>query len=161
MWPRRVLLAVRRSQSRSEYALDLKWHGFEVAIADHGLECLDILGRYVPNVIVIEPELLWGGGDGVLAVISDMPELRSVPVLLLTTDCNRTAMYSIAQFSISDFWVHPVSPERLTGRVTRLALGDRLPLTVESPRRVSISGPTRSTTNTSESQRDLTHAGVS
>lgn len=161
MWPRKVLLAVRRSQSRSEYALDLKRHGFDVAIADDGLECLDVLGRFVPDVIVIEPELLWGGGDGVLAVLSDMPELRSVPVLLLTTDCNRAAMYSISQFPVSDFWVHPVSPERLTGRVARLALGDQFPLTAESPRRASASIPVGSTSSTSELQSELTHAGAS
>jgi CheY-like chemotaxis protein len=161
MQPRRVLLAVRRSQTRSEYALDLKRHGFEVAIADHGLECLDVLGRFAPDVVVIEPELLWGGGDGVLAVLSDMPELRSVPVLLLTTDCNRSAMYSIAQFPVRDFWVHPVSAERLTGRVARLALGDQWPLTAESPRRASACIPVRSTTSTSEPQRDLAHVGAS
>lgn len=161
MWPRKVLLAVRRSRSRNEYALDLKRHGFNVVTADNGLECLDVLGRFVPDVIVIEPELLWGGGDGVLAVISDMPELRSVPVLLLTTDCNRSAMYSISQFSISDFWVHPVSAERLTGRVARLALGDQWPLTAESPRRPSKSIAVGSTANASELPQELTHAGVS
>lgn len=158
MWHRRVLLAVRRSQSRNEYALDLKRHGFDVAIADNGLECLDVLGRFVPDVIVIEPELLWGGGDGVLAVLSDMPELRSVPVLLLTTDCNRTAMYSISQFPISDFWIQPVSAERLTGRVARLALGDQFPLTAESPRRASTEILVGSASSTSELPSELTHA---
>jgi len=161
MWPRKVLLAVRRSQSRNEYALDLKLHGFDVAIADNGLECLDVLERFVPDVVVIEPELLWGGGDGVLAVISDMPELRSVPVLLLTTDCNRSAMYSISQFPVSDFWIQPVSAERLTGRVARLALGDHWPLTAESPRRTSAFVPVGPTSKTPELPRELTHAGVS
>lgn len=157
MWPRRVLLAVRRSQSRSEYALDLKRHGFNVAMADNGLECLDVLGRFAPDVVVIEPELLWGGGDGVLAVISEMPELRSVRVLVLTTECNRSAMYCISQFPVSDFWIHPVSAERLTGRVARLALGDQWPLTAESPRRASASIPVGSISKTSELPRELIH----
>jgi response regulator RpfG family c-di-GMP phosphodiesterase len=123
---------VRRSSARNDYEAELQRLGFQVATADHGLACLEVLRGLAPDVIVVEPELLWGGGDGVLAVISDRPALRAVPVLVLTSDCNRAAMYSISQFQISDFLAQPVSPKRLAGRVVRLAFGDQLPLTVES-----------------------------
>ncbi|MBI5759780.1 MAG: response regulator [Planctomycetales bacterium] len=112
-----------------------------MATADHGLECLEVLHRFAPDVIVVEPELLWGGGDGVLAVISDRPAMRHVPVLVLTSDCDRAAMYSISQFQISDFLRQPVSPKRLTGRVVRLAFGDQLPLTAESRLGNAIGAP--------------------
>jgi CheY-like chemotaxis protein len=118
---KKVLLGIRRSLSRRAYVLDLTCRGFEVATADDGLQCLDVLRRFPPDVIVIEPELLWGGGDGVLAVLHESPEWRELPVLVLTTDRNRSAMYSISQFPVNDFWVQPVPPERLTGRVWMLA----------------------------------------
>lgn len=118
---RRVLLAITRSRSRTEFRLDLNRNGFDVVTADNALECLQIFQSFLPDVIVIEPELLWGGGDGVLDVISDDPTLCDVPVLALTSNCNRTAIYSISQFSISDFWVQPIAPQQLTERVMLLA----------------------------------------
>lgn len=121
MLPRKVLLAIRRSRSRSEYSIDLRRHGFDIATADNGVECLNVLGAFVPDVLVIEPELLWGGGDGVLAILNEDLNLAGLPVLVLTTDLNRASVYSISQFHVNDFWVQPVTSERLTSRVTRLA----------------------------------------
>lgn len=118
---RKVLLAITRSKSRTEFRLDLCRNGFDVVTADNGLECLQIFQSFTPDVIVIEPELLWGGGDGVLDVIREDPVLSEVPVLALTTKCNRTAIYSISQFAISDFWVQPIGPAQLTERVSLLA----------------------------------------
>ena len=79
-----------------------------------------MLRFFHPDAIVIEPELLWGGGDGVLAVMTGVPELCDTPVLVLTTDRNRAAIYSISQFAISDYWVHPVPGSILTARLSRL-----------------------------------------
>lgn len=117
---RKVLLAITRSKSRTEFRLDLIRNGFDVVTADNGLECLQSFQSFKPDVIVIEPELLWGGGDGVLDVIREDPVLSEVPVLALTTNCNRTAIYSISQFVISDFWVQPIAPTQLTDRVSLL-----------------------------------------
>lgn len=117
---RKVLLAITRSKSRTEFRLDLIRNGFDVVTADNGLECLQSFQSFSPDVIVIEPELLWGGGDGVLDVIREDPVLSEVPVLALTTKCNRTAIYSISQFAISDFWVQPIAPTQLTDRVSML-----------------------------------------
>lgn len=161
MWPRKVLLAVRRSQSRSDYEVELTQHGFQVTTADDGIECLDVLRRFTPDVVVVEPELLWGGGDGVVAVLRDKSETRSVPVLVLTTDASRSAVYQISQFSVGDFLMQPVSPERLTGRVARLALGDRGPLTAESPRHTSSSIPIRFPASIATIRKELTRAGAS
>ena len=129
MLPRNVLLAIRRSMSRSEYVVALTQDGFEVATADHALECLEVFGHFVPDVLVIEPELLWGGGDGVLAILKEAPQFSGMQVLVLTTDFNRAAVYSISQFRVSDFWIQPVSAERLTSRVARLALESQSPTT--------------------------------
>lgn len=130
MGSRNVLLAVRRSQSRSAHATYLRERGFRVQIADHGLDCLDIVAHFHPDVVIIEPELLWGGGDGVLAVFSTLPDLCRVPVVVLTTDFNRASIYSISQFNVCDFWVQPITPQRLTARIENLMNADLLPIGV-------------------------------
>lgn len=45
--------------------------GYQVELATHGLECLEALKRLPRDVLVLERELLWGGGDGVLAYLRE------------------------------------------------------------------------------------------
>lgn len=70
--------------------------GCEVAIATNGLQCLEKLRALAPAVLVLDPEILWGGGDGVLewltgeeplappiVVLLESPDGRRIPVRLL------------------------------------------------------------------------------
>ena len=45
--------------------------GYQVELAADGLECLAALQRLPPDVLILELELLWGGGDGVLAYLRE------------------------------------------------------------------------------------------
>lgn len=126
MWLRRVLLAVSRSPSRSDYEGELKRHGLQVMSADNGVECLGILREFTPDIVVIEPELLWGGGDGVLAVLSEMPGMWIVPIVVLTADSS-PKLDCLSLFATTELLKRPVSAERLVGRVARLAFGDQWP----------------------------------
>jgi DNA-binding NtrC family response regulator len=45
--------------------------GYQVELAADGLECLDALSRIPPDILVLEQELLWGGGEGVLACLRE------------------------------------------------------------------------------------------
>ena len=38
-----------------------------------GLECVARLRERVPDVLVLEPQLPWGGGEGVLAIMGEVP----------------------------------------------------------------------------------------
>ena len=44
-----------------------------------GLECAARLRECVPDVLVLEPQLPWGGGEGVLAMMGEVPSLRLFP----------------------------------------------------------------------------------
>ncbi len=58
--------------------------GYAAETASGGLECLDKLRRLSPEVLVLDRELPWGGGDGVLACLrEDVPTPR--PAVVLTT----------------------------------------------------------------------------
>ena len=45
--------------------------GYQVDVAADGLECLNALDCVPPDVLVLEQELLWGGGEGVLACLRE------------------------------------------------------------------------------------------
>lgn len=60
-------------------------NGFDAETATTGLECSAILYRYVPDILVIDRELLWGGCDGVLAKMQADPTLAQIPIIILMT----------------------------------------------------------------------------
>ena len=58
------------------YREPLLREGFELATASSGLEGLDLLRQRAPDVLVFDPQLPWGGGDGVLDIMASIPTLR-------------------------------------------------------------------------------------
>jgi DNA-binding response OmpR family regulator len=59
--------------------------GWDVETASDGLDCVEKLRRVTPAVLVLDLELLWGGGDGVLAWLGEEGAKSGVPVVLTTS----------------------------------------------------------------------------
>lgn len=115
--PIRVLLADPDESLHPLYRGPLSREGFEVDRALSGLECIARLRERVPDVLVIEPLLPWGGGDGVLAFMSEFPKFAAVPVMVLTSCRNPQVLNRVSRFPISDYHLKPLAPERLAGRL--------------------------------------------
>ena len=82
----RLLVADSDASLADIYRRYFSKHGYEVGIASSGLECLDeILGA---DVLILEFELLWGGGDGVLARMREEPLMPEIPVVLVSDKTN-------------------------------------------------------------------------
>lgn len=58
--------------------------GHEVEFATNGLACIRTLRTFVPDVAVLDGELLWGGCAGVLAGMREDPHLSAIPVILMS-----------------------------------------------------------------------------
>ena len=71
--------------SREVYAWLLSSYGFEVETAGDGLKCLANLCRIVPDLLILDLELPWGGGDGVRAVLREAPRLLPSRVVLTSS----------------------------------------------------------------------------
>jgi DNA-binding response OmpR family regulator len=67
------------------YQRFLNRHDYQVAIASDGLDCLKKLRQARPSLLVLERELRWGGGDGVLAWLREERAGSEVAVVLTTT----------------------------------------------------------------------------
>jgi DNA-binding NtrC family response regulator len=71
---------------------------FELATATNGVECLARLRELAPDVLVREPQLPWGGGDGVLAVMHQVSRLAFIPVMILTACREVCVLQRVAVF---------------------------------------------------------------
>lgn len=119
----RVLIADSDASLLESYLEYLDSRGFDVAIVTNGLDCLGKLREFVPQVLVLEPSLPWGGGDGVVAVMQEDAELRDIPVIVLTYGRDCGALYRLAPYRIADYLIKPQPPRRLVERIK--ALGGR------------------------------------
>jgi len=62
----------------------LRDRGHTVTQARNGLECAVELRRFVPDVVLLERNLLWGGSDGIIALMQDRLGPATPPVILMT-----------------------------------------------------------------------------
>jgi DNA-binding response OmpR family regulator len=102
------------------YREPLSREGFEMDQALTGLECVSRLRERVPDILIIEPQLPWGGGDGVLALMSEDSTLAAIPVLILTSCRDPRVLSRVTRFPINDYQLKPIASDRLAGRIRTL-----------------------------------------
>lgn len=113
----RVLVADPDEYLLRCYRHDLEQRGFQVVTVTSGLECIEKLRAADADVLVMEPSLPWGGGDGVLALMSETPDIPCIPVIIVTDARDRGVLYRMAPFRIDDFQIKPLRGQRLAERV--------------------------------------------
>lgn len=120
----RVLVADCDPYVLDGYRDGLTQDGLTVATAADGLQCLAQLRQFRPDVLVLDPSLPWGGGDGVLAVMHDDAELPQIPVIVLANRQDRGSLYRLAQFHVEGYHVKPLDVNQLAARIRAVA-GER------------------------------------
>ncbi len=80
-----LLVADGDSELCQIYERFLASRGFDVETAGDGLDCLVKLRRRCPTVVVLDLDICWGGGDGVLAWLREGMCSAWVPVVLTAT----------------------------------------------------------------------------
>ena len=126
----RVLMADPDQSLHPVYRGTLFEEGFELVTAASGLECVARMRERVPEVLVLEPQLPWGGGEGVLAIMGEVPQLATVPVMVLTSCRDPRLMEAVARFPVSDYQLKPLAAERLAVRLRMLLKHPRLRFTL-------------------------------
>lgn len=84
-----VLIAESDAELNDIYRRCFGQRGYEAESTCDGLDCLARLRRRIPAALVLDRQLPWGGGDGILAWLREECGAAEVPVILLvnaTTD---------------------------------------------------------------------------
>lgn len=55
---------------------------YEITTVGCGLKCLHLLDDYVPDVLVLDWELPWGGAEGVLEELRNSHNWQHIPVII-------------------------------------------------------------------------------
>ena len=111
----RVLIADPDRVLAARYRAALEQGGFETQAAASGLECLARLRAFRPHVLVLEPDLPWGAGEGVLALLREDESLPGVSVVVVSA---RAASDGLGgQGQVRGHFQKPLEPRRLVGIV--------------------------------------------
>lgn len=84
-----LLVAEGDAELRDLYGAFLRKQGYQVETASDGLACLEKLRRLEPVALVLDLELLWGGGTGVLEWMRTEGAMVEVPVVATATAGHR------------------------------------------------------------------------
>ncbi|MCE5268344.1 MAG: response regulator [Planctomycetaceae bacterium] len=128
--PIRVLMADPDSSVHRFYEEPLSDEDIEIVAVSSGIECVARLCERVPDVLVLEPQLPWGGGDGVLAIMGEVAQLATVPVMILTSCRDPRVFEAVARFPVSDYQLKPLAPDRLAGRLRTIIAHRKMQFTL-------------------------------
>ena len=150
----RVLITDPDDQLRNRYREFLGHDSFTVATAKNGLECAVQLRRFRPDVLVLEPELPWGQGDGVLALMHEEYDVRIASVIVLTAGRDAELLSRVLEFPIDEFQTKPLEPSQLAQKIrwvlnTRPSVGE-----LHNPR---DDGPHTARDDAAQDEETLTH----
>ena len=115
--PRRVLIVEDSPTIVSVVKYFLELEGFEVLVAEDGLQGLEIALRERPDVIVSDVQMPGMGGIEMVKAIRQDPRGAGIKVIMLTVDTTVEGETEGLAAGADDYLAKPVEPRRLAARV--------------------------------------------
>jgi CheY-like chemotaxis protein len=83
-----ILIADGDAELCVRYRKFFKKRGYQTEISTDGLDCVRTLRHRTPDVLLLDLELRWGGGDGVLGWLNEEPQFLPGRVILTATEAS-------------------------------------------------------------------------
>jgi type II secretory ATPase GspE/PulE/Tfp pilus assembly ATPase PilB-like protein/ActR/RegA family two-component response regulator len=115
--PRKVLLVDDEDQLRRVMKDLLEREGYTVAEAADGVQALDQVDRFGPDVVVLDLNLPGLDGYGVLSHLRSRPSTAHVPVIVLTAKGDEDNEVRVFELGADDFLTKPFRARALSARL--------------------------------------------
>jgi type II secretory ATPase GspE/PulE/Tfp pilus assembly ATPase PilB-like protein/CheY-like chemotaxis protein len=112
-----VLLVEDEEQLRRVMKDLLQREGYRVAEARDGVQALDEVDRFAPDVIILDLNLPGLDGYGVLQQLRSRPATREIPVMVLTAKGDEDNEVRVFELGANDFVTKPFRARALTARL--------------------------------------------
>jgi two-component system cell cycle response regulator len=97
-----------------------KSYDVEVFEASNGVEGLAAATRERPNVIILDLTMPVMDGAEMLAKLKMNPDLKGIPVVMLTAEAGRENVMRIAKLGVRDYLIKPFKEDLLVDRIGRI-----------------------------------------
>src|SRR4029079_3579305 len=112
-----VLLVEDEEQLRRVMKDLLEREGYTVAEARDGVQALDQVDRFAPDVIILDLNLPGIDGYSVLAQLRSRPATRTIPVVVLTAKGDEDNEVRVFDLGADDFITKPFRARALSARL--------------------------------------------
>jgi DNA-binding response OmpR family regulator len=112
-----VLLVEDEDQLRRVMKDLLEREGYTVAEAGDGVQALDQVDRFAPDIIILDLNLPGLDGYGVLAQLRSRPATRGIPVVILTAKGDEDNEVRVFELGADDFITKPFRARALSARL--------------------------------------------
>ena len=112
-----VLLVEDEDQLRRVMKDLLQREGYRVAEARDGIQALDEVDRFAPDVIILDLNLPGIDGYSVLAQLRSRPTSRDIPIMVLTAKGDEDNEVRVFELGADDFVTKPFRARSLTARI--------------------------------------------
>lgn len=116
----RILTVDDSKTIRMIVAKAFKSFACDIFEASNGVEGLIAAGRERPDIIILDLTMPVMDGAEMLGKLKANPELKSIPVIMLTAEAGRENVLRIAKMGVRDYLIKPFKEEILIDRVGRI-----------------------------------------
>lgn len=117
----RKILTVDDSKTiRLIVAKAFKTFDCEVLEGSNGVEGLAVASREKPDIIILDFTMPIMDGFEMLSKLKGDPDLKSIPVIMLTAEAGREQVLKIAKLGVRDYLIKPFKEDMIIERVSRV-----------------------------------------
>lgn len=121
----RVLVVDDESDIVSTVEYRLKFNEFDVITASNGKEGLEKTEKEKPDLILLDINMPVMGGHEMLEHIKNNPELKDIPVIMLTAFSDARDVAKAAELGVADYVTKPFDFTELMTKISNV-LGDKV-----------------------------------
>jgi CheY-like chemotaxis protein len=97
----------------------LRPFGFTIVTASSGRECLDILEKSTPDLILLDIMMPDIDGWNVASKIKEHPQWKDIPLIFVTAKTDDMSI-SLGSFASSEYIIKPFDPKDLINAVNKI-----------------------------------------
>lgn len=106
--------------TRKILSLYLKGKGYEVVLAENGLDALEKMGTENINLVVTDMNMPFMDGIELTKTLKADPNWKHVPILMVTTEADDEEKKRAAEAGVDDYLVKPANAEQITSSVKKI-----------------------------------------
>ena len=105
----------------------------EVSEAANGFKALFAMERILPDLILLDVNMPTMDGLEMLTLLKSHPQLKKIPVIMLTSPSDHQVIPKITALGVSDRIMKPFAPDALVAAIRRILDLKPLPAGANSP----------------------------
>lgn len=121
---RKILIIEDDVFIRDIYQVKFSQEGFEVIIAENGMEGLKALEKAIPDVILLDIIMPYMDGMETLKRIKKEENFKNIPIIMLTNISEKEKITESEEFGVKDYLIKSqFTPAEVVGKVNALLKG--------------------------------------